>query len=148
MAARSVLVVDEDPSTARSVARVLAGREYAAGYRLLAAMDGTEVWPLLDQQPPPILILVELLLPGMNGWEVIRRFRGRFHESVVDTPRDCRIVAISARADEETVRFVRHLGADAFLRKPVSPISLARAIDAALGEKSHAARQRRPRMSA
>lgn len=133
MAARTVLVADEDLGTARLVARVLAGRAYAQAYQVFAATHGTEMWPLLDGLPPPALIVVELVLPGINGWEVIRRLRGRFHESITETPRDCRIIVVSARADEETVRFVRHLGADAFLRKPISPVSLTRVIDAALG---------------
>ena len=123
----SVLVVDDDPVAAHTFARVL--EEH--GYHTLMAADGTEIWPVLEQAPVA-LVVVELQMSGMNGWEVIRRLHPRFPSALFPAS-SCRIVAVSRRCDEETVSFVRRLGADAFLPKPVTPINLIRAADALLG---------------
>jgi two-component system OmpR family response regulator len=127
VAVPTVLVVDDDPVTARVFARVL--EEH--GYHALTAADGTEIWPLLEQVTIA-LVVVELQMPGMNGWEVIRRLRPRFRFELPPGSASCKIVVASARADEETVAFVRHLGADVFLRKPVTPIALIRTVDSLL----------------
>jgi two-component system OmpR family response regulator len=123
----TVLVVDDDPVTARVFARVLGEH----GYHASTAADGTEIWPVLEQATIA-LVVVELQMPGMNGWEVIRRLRPRFRFELPPASSVCKIVAISARADDETVAFVRHLGADAVLRKPVTPIALIRTVDSLL----------------
>jgi CheY-like chemotaxis protein len=130
----TVLVVDDDPVTARVFARVL--EEH--GYHASTAADGTEIWPVLEQVTIA-LVVVELQMPGMNGWEVIRRLRPRFRFELPPAPSACKIVATSARADGETVAFVRHLGADAFLRKPVTPIALIRTVDSLLTPYGRAA---------
>ncbi len=128
VAVPTVLVVDDDPVTACVFARVL--EEH--GYHASTAADGTEIWPVLEQVTVA-LVVVELQMPGMNGWEVIRRLRPRFRfELPPASSVTCKIVATSACADDETVAFVRHLGADAVLRKPVTPIALIRTVDSLL----------------
>jgi DNA-binding response OmpR family regulator len=127
VAAGRVLVVDEDPGTSCRFARAL--EEH--GYEVLVAEDGPAMWPLLELRPAK-LVVVELVMAAMNGWEVIRRLRARFRETISELPSDCKIIAVSARADEETVAFVRRLGADMFLAKPVSPVALVHAVDALL----------------
>lgn len=129
-AVMSVLVVDDDPVTAHTFARVL--EEH--GYRTLIAADGTEVWPILEQVPVA-LVIVELQMPGMNGWEVIRRLHPRF-PSALQPLSPCKILVVSARGDDETVSFVHRLGADGFLAKPVTPINLIRAVDRLLASAS------------
>lgn len=126
MAVLSVLVVDDDPVAAHTFARVL--EEH--GYHALMAADGTEIWPVLEQASVA-LVVVELQMPGMNGWEVIRRLHPRFASTLFPAS-PCKIIAVSRRCDEETVSFVRRLGADAFLIKPVTPINLIRAVDGLL----------------
>jgi CheY-like chemotaxis protein len=134
VAVPTVLVVDDDPVTARVFARVL--EEH--GYHALTAADGTEIWPILERCTIA-LVVVELQMPGMNGWEVIRRLRPRFHFELPPPSSACKILVASARADEETVAFVRHLGADAFLRKPLTPITLIRTVDSLLAPFGDAA---------
>ena len=128
MAALSVLVVDEDPRTSHLVSGLLADHGCADRYEILAARDGIDARPLLEGRAPAALVVVELLLPGINGWEVIRRLRGRFCETIPEVPAECKILAVSARSDKETVEFVCRLGADLFIPKPISPIAMLRAL--------------------
>jgi two-component system sensor histidine kinase/response regulator len=126
VAVLSVLVVDDDPVAAHTFTRVLDEH----GYHTQMAADGTEIWPVLEQAPVALLV-VELEMTGMNGWEVIRRLHPRFASTLFPASA-CKILAVSRRGDEETVSFVRRLGADAFLVKPVTPITLIRTVDALL----------------
>ncbi len=127
VAVQSVLVVDEDRGTARLVADVLERQHY----RILVARDGTDVWPVIEQTPIE-LVIVELLVPGMNGWEVIRRLRHRFWPNLLPVAPDCKIIAICRRADVETAAFARRLGANAFLSKPLSRTGLVHTVRSVL----------------
>jgi two-component system OmpR family response regulator len=130
VAERSVLVVDDDPKAAHLIAQALEEQ----GYHTVVAPDGSEIWSILELTTVDLVIL-ELLMPGMNGWEVIRRLRPRFWPTLPPGPSPCKIIAVCGRADEETVTFVRRLGADAFLPKPVAPPVLLRTVSALLGPR-------------
>jgi CheY-like chemotaxis protein len=119
-----VLVVDDDRMVVGFLGRVLGER----GYDVITAADGCEVRPLLERFAVD-LVVVDLQMPGVNGWEVIRHLRDRFHEAFPGGPPDVRIVAVSERADPETAAFALRLGADAFVPKPVRPIEFLRVVE-------------------
>ncbi len=65
-----VLVADDEPSTRELVANHLRSR----GYQVVEASDGDEAWELAQEHLPNLIIL-DVMMPGMSGWEVCRRIR-------------------------------------------------------------------------
>jgi DNA-binding response OmpR family regulator len=112
MSAELVLVVDDEPTVREVVSRYLE----LGGYRVLVAGDGQAALELaLSTQGPPDLVVLDLMLPGMDGLEVCRRLR-----EVAPVP----IVMLTARG-HETDRIVGlELGADDYVVKPFSPREL------------------------
>lgn len=116
-----VLIVDEDVN-ARIITETLL---QARGLAVRAAADGTEACDILCCHDASVAVLVVDLgtaAAGMNGWELLRRVRGRF--GGLPLPAQPRVLTISGSLEPETEGFARRLGADAFLRKPLAPREL------------------------
>lgn len=91
------------------------------GYRVTEAATGEEALELAFRDRPDI-ILLDMLLPGVDGWEVTKRLKA------AETTRDIPIIALSALAlDRERDRAER-AGCDLYLTKPCPPADLAAAI--------------------
>jgi DNA-binding response OmpR family regulator len=119
-----VLVVEDDPTVADVVSRYLE-RE---GYRVEAATDGRlGLERATDTADPPDLVLLDLMLPGMDGLEVFRRVRQR-------TP--VPIIMLTARGDEDDRVAGLELGADDYIAKPFSPRELTARVKAVLRRAS------------
>jgi len=108
----TVLIVDDDKKFLTFVARTLK----RGGFYVMTAHDGCEVPDLLSKARIDVLLL-DLQMPGMNGWEVMRRLRANATagDAAVPVPK---VVVLSGRNEDETAAFVRRLGADAYLTKP------------------------------
>ena len=111
----TVLIVDDDKKFLTFLARTLK----RGGFYVMTAHDGCEVNDLLSKSRIDVLLL-DLQMPGMNGWEVMRQLRAktlvpRGGDQAVRTPK---VVVLSGRNEDETAAFVRRLGADAYLTKP------------------------------
>src|SRR4051794_7688905 len=104
----SVLIIEDDDGVRDSLAAIL--RE--EGYVVEVAGNGTAALERLRDQPRPTLILLDLMMPGMDGVE--------FRERQLADPelRTIPVVVISARPD--IAREAARLRADAFLQKPMS----------------------------
>jgi DNA-binding response OmpR family regulator len=114
----NVLVVDDEPIVAEVVEKYLA-RE---GYQVKVAVDGAEALRTARQWPPDLVVL-DLMLPGVDGLEVCRELR---KESQIP------IIMLTARG-EETDRIVGlELGADDYIVKPFSPQELVARVKAVL----------------
>ena len=110
----SVLIVDAD-ANARIIAETLLRLR---GLTVRSAGDGPEACDIVQRHDVAVVVL-DLNLPGMNGFEVIRRLRSRFA-----TPRLSvapHVMVVTSRSEPEVEQFALRLGADAFLRKPVEP---------------------------
>src|SRR4051812_45484816 len=94
-----ILVVDDDRDTARSLARLLArdGHVVQLAYSGLEAVDQA-------RQHPPDVVLLDIGLPGLNGYHVAERLRRE------ESCRDCSIIAISGYCREEDQRRTREAG--------------------------------------
>lgn len=126
MAAR-VLVVDDEAQ----IVRVLRGYLERAGFTVLTAYDGAEALRLARQERPDLIIL-DLMLPGMDGIDVCRALR---KES--DVP----IIMLTARV-EETDRIIGlELGADDYVTKPFSPREVVARVRAVLRRTRPSAEQ-------
>jgi DNA-binding response OmpR family regulator len=120
MAAR-VLVVDDEPTIAEIVCRYLE----RAGYDASSAADGPSAVQAATRSPAPDLIVLDLMLPGMDGLEVMRRVRQR-----LDPPPA--IILLTARGEESDRVVGLSLGADDYVVKPFSPRELVARADAVL----------------
>ena len=110
-APRRVLVVEDEPMVAEVVERYLR----RDGYEVKMAGDGLEALRLFQGWVPDLVIL-DLMLPQMDGLEVCRRMR-----AASETP----IIMLTARGDEPDRLLGLGLGADDYVTKPFSPRELA-----------------------
>ncbi|HVN87953.1 MAG TPA: response regulator [Candidatus Binatia bacterium] len=119
-----VLVVDDDPSIRLVVEHALA----AHGYTVETCDDGSDVLPRLAIAPFDLVVL-DLYMPGMNGFEVLRQIRAPAHGLLPapHTPPTVKVLVISAHSDEATMQFVLKRGADTCLAKPFDLADLIRA---------------------
>jgi CheY-like chemotaxis protein len=113
---RKVLIVDDDQSVRFVLREALRGD----GWSVDEVDDGAAVEEQLERQRYDLLML-DLYMPGMNGFEVLRRIR-QSHAAVLPlwkTPSTVGIIVLSGAAGHEGLDFAAKLGADICLRKPV-----------------------------
>ncbi|PYO02487.1 MAG: hypothetical protein DMD91_04190 [Candidatus Rokuibacteriota bacterium] len=124
LAGRGVLIVEDDLPN-QDLMRVVV--EDLLGGRATISMDGeAAVQHALDH--PPALILLDLMLPGLSGWEVARRLRQ--NPDTQSTP----IIAVSALARPQERASAFHAGCDAYVAKPFTPDDLARVVAATMAD--------------
>ncbi len=112
---RTVLVVDDDFALRESICAALE----ESGFNVASAGNGREALDYLRRQTPPCVVLLDLMMPIMNGWEF--RAEQRRDPAIAAIP----IVILSAfsRATDEELR-----GVETFLRKPVNLTTLLDAV--------------------
>jgi PAS domain S-box-containing protein len=127
---RRVLVVDDNGDAAESLAMLLRawGHEVRTTHDGLAALNAAE-------QVRPEVILLDIGLPRMDGYEVARRLRQRADM------RDVLLVALTGYGQEEDRRRAKEAGFDAHLTKPANPTALQRLL---AGSEQHLASMPRP----
>jgi len=113
------LVVDDSFTTRSIIARLIGDR-----YQLTLVESGAKALDLVGRQPFD-LVLLDLLMPEMDGFETLARLK--------QTAPDLRVVILSADIQETTRRRVREGGALAILNKPPKQPELIAAIEAAVG---------------
>ena len=128
-----VLVVDDEEPILKIVAYALT-RE---GYQVQIARDACSADRLLSQGVPDLVIL-DVVLPGKSGIEILRELRTRS-----DVP----IIMLSARADDGDRILGLELGADDYVTKPFSPRDLVARVGARLRRAGRAADQASARLS-
>ena len=122
--ASHLMLVDDDDETQELLRLLLQG----AGYRLSAARDGASALRQLEEDPAD-LILLDLLLPETNGYEVLEQMRQ--HPQWKSIP----VIVISGTTDMDNVVRCVELGAEEFLPKPFNPLLLRTRISAGLEKK-------------
>ncbi len=125
-----ILVVDDDPT----VAEVVAGYLDRAGYVVDRADDGPTALARAAAHRPDLVVL-DLMLPGMDGLEVCRRLRG---EGPVP------VVMLTARGDEDDRILGLEVGADDYVTKPFSPRELVLRVESVLRRARPSAPAGRP----
>ncbi len=106
-----ILVVDDEPQILRALRAALKGH----GYDVQTAADGEEALDLLALHPPDIVIL-DLVMPGKSGFDVVREVRAWAHPA----QRAPAIIVLSARGEDRDKVTALDLGADDYLTKPFS----------------------------
>ncbi len=113
-----ILVVEDEPSVGEVVSLYLR----RAGYAVSVVRDGKAALEALERQLP-MLVVLDLMLPGADGWEIIRRLRERS-----DVP----IILLTARKEETDRIAGLEMGADDYVIKPFSPQELVSRVRAVL----------------
>jgi excisionase family DNA binding protein len=108
-----VLVVDDDDRL-REFIRVNLEMD---GYAVREAANAEEGLSALDEEPPD-LILLDVMMPGMDGWQMLRRVQDRHGVGTIP------VIMFSGKVDEDTERRAAEEGAQAFLGKPFDPQQL------------------------
>ncbi len=122
--ARKVLLVDDEDSL-RRVMKDLLERE---GYAVSEARDGVQALDQVDRVGPDIIVL-DLNLPGLDGYGVLSHLRSRPATSTIP------VIVLTAKGDEDNEVRVFELGADDFLMKPFRARALSARLEAVLGRR-------------
>jgi two-component system response regulator ResD len=115
-----VLVVDDEPTIGEVVSNYLE----RAGYETRVAADGPAALAAVAERSPDLIVL-DLMLPGIDGLEVMRRVRER-------RDRTSAIILLTAKGEENDRVIGLSLGADDYVVKPFSPAELVARVDAVL----------------
>ncbi|MGI8498593.1 MAG: response regulator [Gemmatimonadaceae bacterium] len=116
-----ILVVDDEPDIVALIAYHLA----KSGYRVSTAANGSEALSAARDEAPALIVL-DLMLPGMSGFEILERLRQS------DATREVGVLMLTARSDEPDRIRGLSLGADDYLAKPFSPPELVLRVGAIL----------------
>ncbi len=111
-----ILVVDDDPDIRELLELVLAMR----GYDVLSARDGADALEKLESGPRPALVLLDLMLPHVDGYQVVRAMKSN--------PALAPIPVVIVSGDQAARDKARKGGADACLLKPVELEELVRVV--------------------
>jgi two-component system alkaline phosphatase synthesis response regulator PhoP len=133
MAGETILVVDDETSIVE-LARLYLEQE---GFHVQSAGDGAGALQSIAKKPPALLIL-DLMLPEVDGWEVCRRVRSG--KAAPDLP----IIMLTARDDDVDKIVGLELGADDYLTKPFNPRELVARVKAVLRRTVRAVRGEAP----
>lgn len=121
--AKTILLADPDHESARFVTLVLENE----GFRVVATRDGEEALQKL-RAAPPHLVLLEIPMPGTNGYQVCRALKED------DVLRTLPVIFLTAKAQPSDRFWAKRVGADGFVAKPFDPADLLREIHALLDD--------------
>ena len=117
----SILVVDDEDRMRKLIKDFLTNK----GYHILEAEDGEKALEVYQQNQSKImLILLDVMMPKLDGWSVLRQIR----QSNKEVP----IIMLTARGEEQDELFGFELGVDEYISKPFSPKILVARVEAIL----------------
>jgi len=123
---QTILIVDDEPFNLNLLNELL-----KADYCVMAAKDGNKALALAQTSPPPDLILLDILMPGINGYEVLRTLKNN------DETRNIPVIFVTAFNQEEDETRGFEMGAVDYISKPFTPIIVKARIKAHLELKHH-----------
>ncbi len=120
---KTVMVVDDNPDIVTIVKTILEGK----GYVVQSAYSGQEVFNLLSEQKPDLIVL-DIMMPQMDGLEVLTRLKGE--PSTATIP----VILLTAKVQYEDVLGGYKMGADYYITKPFTSTQLLNGINLLLGD--------------
>ncbi|MGC9453740.1 MAG: response regulator [Phycisphaerae bacterium] len=137
---RQILVADDDPVYQDLLRDLL--EEW--GYETIVVGDGEAAWDMLQRDSAPKLVILDWMMPGVDGFEICRRLRAD------NQKQDVYVLLLTASRMEDEIIKVLVAGADDFLLKPFQPLELKIHLRAAnrildLQEELYSERQERGR---
>jgi len=121
----SILVADDEPH----IRRILVTLLESASFRVLEARDGAEAAETLDSGQPVDFFLLDLMMPGASGLEVLGMIRAHPRH------RHAPVIILTAKGQDTDRQAALSAGADDFLTKPFSPKKLLARIQEILAER-------------
>ncbi len=106
----TIMVVDDEPAVLKLLNRTLT----AEGYRVIEADNGASALIQLEEQRPDLVIL-DIMMPGLNGFQVLNRIRQRSFVPVI---------MLTGKEGAATLQDAFSLGADDYVQKPFRPLEL------------------------
>jgi DNA-binding response OmpR family regulator len=119
-----ILIIEDDPTSLRLIEYALKQR----GYQVLTTLNGLE-GIITAQKEEPDLIMLDIMLPGIDGFEVCRRLHSGTQTSKIP------ILIISAKTHKEDISAGLRAGADDYLPKPASPTEIISRVESLLSRK-------------
>ncbi len=119
----TVLVIEDDPGTAAVILKVLE----SSGYVTRHAANRDEIISAFSRKPMPDIVLLDVMLPGLNGFDVLNRIRN--HEKLKTIP----VIMLTSRSERADIVKGLCYGADGYLTKPALPSALIEAVRAVSG---------------
>ncbi|MBR0537110.1 MAG: response regulator transcription factor [Clostridia bacterium] len=116
---KKIIIADDEELIRRPVSDFLT----AEGYEALCADDGDVALKLFEENPDTALLIIDIMMPNMDGWELCRKIR-----ETSDVP----IIMLTARAQEYDQLTAFDAGADDYVTKPCSPSILMKRVAALL----------------
>jgi DNA-binding response OmpR family regulator len=129
--AKKILVIEDDPAISRLVDYSLRHE----GYEVIAATNGLEGIRKAQNEAPDLIIL-DVMLPGMDGFEICHRMRSE--SDTAQLP----ILMFSAKAQEIDKETGLKVGADDYLPKPAAPAEIVNRVGKLLADKGKSAKGR------
>ncbi len=120
---KTVMVVDDNPDIVTIVKTILEGK----GYGVQSAYSGQEVFNLLEEQKPDLIVL-DIMMPQMDGLEVLTRLKGEPSTAAIP------VILLTAKVQYEDVLGGYKMGADYYITKPFTSTQLLNGINLLLGE--------------
>jgi CheY-like chemotaxis protein len=120
-----VLVVDDNPDNNEMYATALRG----AGFRVTQVHDGMQAWKQVLSQPPHVVV-TDLAIPGMDGFELCRRLRA------IERTAGLPVITVTGLARDTDVQQAESAGFDAVLVKPCDPSTLLAAVNRTLSRSA------------
>jgi CheY-like chemotaxis protein len=122
---RAVLLVDDNDDNLRIMREILVAR----GFEVRVAHDGPSALELLEQQRPDV-ILLDVMMPDMDGLEVLDRIKGAPDHAAIP------VILVTAKAQDEDLLQGYKYGADYYITKPFTAKQLLYGIGLVLGSES------------
>ena len=116
--AQKILIVDDEPD----IVEVIHKKLLMEGYEVITAFDGQEALVKVEKNDPDV-ILLDLMLPKLNGFEVLKEIRQRF------TSKWRPVIIISAKTDLDGIKECYNLEADLYLNKPCNMDNILQGIE-------------------
>ena len=124
---KSVLIAEDQPDSRQLMEHILM-RFHPYGVRIFSARDGIEAHEIAEREAPD-LILLDIMMPGMNGYEICRKVKANPETA------HAHIIMVSARTQPEDRRQAALAGADEFVTKPFDTDHILERVGAALNVK-------------
>jgi len=123
--AKRILVIEDDPGTMRFLSYTLEQE----GYEVVAVTDGLEGLKKAQDEHPDLIIL-DIMLPGLDGYEICNRLRQKPESLTVP------VLMVSGRARQDDKNMGLRMGADDYLSKPVDPQTILAKVETLLASTS------------
>lgn len=119
---KRILVVDDEPQNIIVMREIL-----KAGYTVIAATDGAKALSLAQSATPPDLIMLDIMMPGIDGYEVLRRLRADPRTAGLPVI----LVTAKDRIDDKLTGY--ELGSSDYITKPLDPVFVLNIVRKLLG---------------